>query len=307
MNRNFQSLIIIGEGRSGTTLVSNFLNSQDGCIVYSDLLKEWYLEHKRLGITSILSLLSEREKNILLTNLIAEGWKFGITVFDDIDRNSFDNSFDLLQNAFSKLDQTNSAKVIGTKMTRHYFYLDEFLANDIKIIFCQRDPRDVLLSSKNRFSDYNLFQRTIFWQESYTAANRYKKNPGFHFLRFEDLLDGKTRKSELDKLSEFLQLNIDPEPRQMFIRNGIKFVSNSSFGDVKKIFDKNAMYRWENDPTSPEVVFASKYLSEEIKNLGYRSFQVDLNQYRKTFKEYKKYSRITRLRFTLRKLFKGLF
>jgi len=299
---DFQSLIIIGEGRSGTTLLSSFLNSQEGCIVYSDLLKYWYIEHKNLGITSIISPLSEREKNVLFTNLIAEGWKFGITSFDGIGREEVNTSLDLLQLAFLSLDETNSAKIIGTKMTRHYEYLDEFLAQGIKIIFCQRDPRDVLLSSKNRFSDYNLFQRTNYWQESFEVAKRYNEDPGFHFLRFEDLLDGGTRLGEIEKLSDFLGLEINPAPRKMSIRNGISFISNSSFDDVNEIFDEAAMYRWKSNLTSQEVIFTSKYLSREIKFLDYQPYEVENQEYHRIYKDYKAYSRKDRARSLLRKI-----
>jgi hypothetical protein len=49
----FTCMLITGEMCSGTTLIANYLNSQSGCVVYSDLLKGWFNETRKLGLPDL--------------------------------------------------------------------------------------------------------------------------------------------------------------------------------------------------------------------------------------------------------------
>jgi hypothetical protein len=283
---NFTSLLITGEMRSGTTLVTNFLNSQEDCVVYADLLKVWFNEPSKLGLRSLSAPLSEREKNVLLSSLVAEGWKFGVSSFDEIERDAFDTCLGLYRLALSKLDPLGSAQVVGTKITRQYEYLQKLLDSGVKVIFCVRDPRDVLLSAKNRFSDYNLFERAISWKESISRAYLVQNHPSFYLLRFEDLLQEEMRHQEIVRLSCFLGIPLDAQVQTLVIRDGTEFVSNSSFGDVEEPFDSSALYRWKADKLSAETVFASRFLRQQILSLGYEYLQVDRTSYRRLYYDY---------------------
>lgn len=303
----FTPLLITGEMRSGTTLVANFLNSQEKCVVYADLLKSWFNEPRKLGLESLTDKLSERQRNVLLSSLIAEGWKFGISSFDDIERGSFDTSLGLYRQALSKLDPVSTAQVIGTKVTRQYEHLRELLDHGVKVIFCVRDPRDVLLSAKNRFADYNLFERADCWKDSIGYALSFQGHPDFYLLRFEDLLEEERRTQEIEQLSSHLEVPLVAEVEALVIRNGTGFVNNSSFGDVTGPFDQRALYRWKERRSTPEVAFASGFLRDEIENLGFESDQVDWSDLVALYSAYLAYSLRSALKEVLLAGYRRLF
>jgi hypothetical protein len=282
----FVHLIITGEARSGTTLVANFLNSQQNCVVYSDLLSGWFRELRKLGLKSLLTELDEREKNVLLTNMIADGWRLGVSDFDAIERTQFLTPLELIQLAFKKLDHQGDSKLVGSKITGLYGYTNELLEHNFKMIFCVRDPRDVLISAKNRFSEYNMYHRAIQWRESVMHLKENQGHPGFYCLKFENLLEPTEREGEIAKLSDYLGISLDHNPDQVAIRNGIEFLSNTSFGDVNQLFDPNALYRWRNDTSSNEVIFASKYLENELEYFNYQEYKPDRREYRKLHRLY---------------------
>ncbi len=285
---NVTCLMVTGEMRSGTTLLANYLNSQANCLVYADLLKGWFSEQRKLKLKSITSPLNDRQKNVLLSSLVAGGWQFGITRFEEIARDDFSSWIELFQQAMQALDPKQEKPIVGIKVTRNYEFLTELLAQGIKVIFCIRDPRDVLLSAKNRFSEYSLYETSLNWRNGLRLARKLEEHPNFLLLRFEDLI--LQREKESVRLADFLNAPIDPDPEQLYMRDGLAFTSNTSFGDIDNPFDSRAVNRWVDDSSSPEVLFASRFLKLEIETLNYRYENVQYGSYAPSYLGYLKYS-----------------
>ncbi len=261
-------LIVTGEMRSGTTFLANFLNSQESALVYADFLRQIFINGKQLNITSITKILTERELNIISSNLIAEFRMFGFDI--QIPRDKEYTLNDLFNKGISRIQEIDSKKscsLIGIKSTKEYFYLNELLNNDTKFIYIYRDPRDVLLSAKNRFSNYSLFEYADEWTKGIDLAMNYKNHKNFFLLKYEDLI--KRDSNVIKSMEDFLGIDLNMNISKLRLRNGNDYIDNSSFGDVSKVFDTEALERWKNYSTSDEVIYTSLYLNDYIKLLNY--------------------------------------
>lgn len=303
---SFTSLLVTGEMRSGTTLVANFLNSQSGCTVYADLLKGWFGEPGRLALSGLSAELSQRQKNVLLSSLVAAGWQFGISAFEQIKSENFSNWYDLFETSLRCLDPDRKSSVIGVKITQQYEMLDELMTLGTKVVFCVRDPRDVAVSAKNRFSNYNLNDTVLSWRNSLQQMQGYIKNPNFYFLQFETLFEKGSREKTVGQLADFLGVPLEPDTKTLKIRNGVDFVSNTSFGDVKEVFDKKALFRWKRDLTSEEVIFISGFLKKELVGLDYEIPDYSQKDYAELLRKFRSYRLKVRVRDSLLNIYRNL-
>jgi hypothetical protein len=133
LNISFVPVFITGEMRSGTTFVANYLNSQPDCLVYADFLRSLFIEARHLPVENVNAVLTERQKNILVSNLVAEGYRIGVSAFQNIQRDEFTTWFELYLIALKHLDQQQEHTVVGTKATREYDQLPALL--DLGISF----------------------------------------------------------------------------------------------------------------------------------------------------------------------------
>jgi hypothetical protein len=295
-----QGIFITGERRSGTTLVANFLNAQPNMVIYSDLLKSLFSQAKAMQLRDPAARLDERKRNVLVSNLVAEGLETSVPVFADIPRDSVHTWFDLYDAALRALDPTSP--FVGTKVTAEYEMLDGLLAHGVKVIFMVRDPRDVMLSSKNRFAGYEALNFATAWRAAVRASDVLVSRPGFVRMRFEDLL-GEDREKNLRALGDFLgtelDLSLDPVHRK-----GTRFRDNSSFGDVREGFDSRARYRWKTDVDAPEVAIAQAVVGKEMAALGYEIPDLPGARLAPMKAAYLRYSAANRLRSGLRSLYR---
>jgi hypothetical protein len=283
-------IIVTGEMRSGTTFLANFLNSQEKALVYADFLRQIFINGKQLNINSISKILTERELNVISSNLIAEFRMFGFDIQIPRDREySLFDLFNIGLNKIQEIDAKKSCSVIGIKSTKEYFYLNELLNNDTKIIYIYRDPRDVLLSAKNRFSNYSLFEYADEWTKGIDLAMQFKNHKNFLLVKYEDLI--KRNSTLIKSMEDFLNIEIKMDVSKLRLRNGNDYIDNSSFGDVSKVFDTEALDRWKKNNNSDEVMYTYLYLNDYIKLLNYEEntknySQNELKLIRKARKKY---------------------
>lgn len=262
-------VLITGEMRSGTTFLANFINSQEECVVYADFLRSIFANAEALNIENLDQPLTDRERNVLLSSLIAEYKSFGLPI-DRPDNNTIPTVaalFDWGLNTLTKIEKMDNPKVVGVKQTRQRKYFKQLLDNGFKIIYIYRDPRDVFISAKNRFSWYKLFSFSDSWKESVDNALNLNSHKNCCVIKYEDLIH--KNPETISQLEDFLGIKINLELKQLSIRNGIAYNDNSSFGDVKKLFDTSALYRWKSKKQTDEVLFANMFLSNYLKRLNY--------------------------------------
>lgn len=264
----YQKVIVSGEMRSGTTFVSNFLNSQNDAVCYSDFIRRPLITAIKLGLKNFDSTLGQKHKNIIYSEFRAECDLFNVPLYNQFTREDFNsiNEFYLL--AFKALNRYSESenKLVGIKMTSYQEYIFKFLDSGFKIIYLIRDPRDVLISSQNRFANFNIFSFLQNWKKSYSFLNNYFNNRSLLVIKYEDFI---SRKPEVIKsISEFCNISLDTSLSSLKLRDGIDYKENSSFGDINKTFDTSGINRWKRE-INKDVLIANEYLKKELKQLNY--------------------------------------
>ncbi len=266
-----KKILVTGYMRSGTTLLANFLNCQEECLVYRDFLRSIFITSRHLRITSFLSELTDRQKNVLLSELKAEAGLLGSKMMDDIGKD-FSNLKELYDRAIYAIKGNNDIEIVGSKVTVVGDWLLKTIEEtDINVIYIYRDIRDVLLSAKNRFAKYNLMKIMIDLQKDLECALNIKSEK-LLLIKYEDLVldtDSVTK-----QLSDFLGVNISKSISVAKDRE-TDWVDNSAFHDLDRVFDAKACYRWKKDQKSREVKYCEILMARFTERLGYNRMSTD--------------------------------
>ena len=165
---------------------------------------------------------------------------------------------------------SHGATIACDQTPRNLYYLGEILElfGTARAVIMVRDPRDVLLSQKNRWkrrqlsavdrrttrrnavrawSGYNPTTISLLWRSGARLAERFAQDPRVVVVRFEDLLEdpeGQTR-----RICSGLDLEFDPAMLDV-PRVGSSHQADQP--DVRGI-DRNASGRWKSGLTPTEV------------------------------------------------------
>lgn len=259
-------LLVTGLGRSGTTLVSNLLNAQSEAVVYSDFLTAIYRVSRPMGVTSFLDPITHRQRNVLLAELNREFADASLPLPMPEDE-AATTLLDIYEHALVALSESvaEDIKLVGSKVSGVKYWLPTVLEEtDVKVVYVHRDPRDILLSRKNRFPAYRLLDALLHIQEASDIV-RGICDPKLHTLRFEDLV--RAPETTLGELSGFL--GVDITRFTTTYRNGHTWDHNSSFQDLEGFVDERAVERWRSVPEAPEVRFTEVLQRSLLDDLGY--------------------------------------
>lgn len=259
MSQN-EYFLITGQKRSGTTLLANFLNGQQGYLCIADYLRTVI----RKGLeTPTTSMEVNRIRSALQPEILRD-FAFDISQVGL----KGENRSDLYKYILSEISSRTGrdASILGVKVTCLEPLIQELIESNIKTIYMYRDPRDVVLSKKNRFENFNLARAVVEWKTSIKDAFRHEDNDRFLKLRFEDLILNPEKR--LGIVSTFLGKNIDASANPEYRATGAELY-NSSFGDVQSSFSKKALNRWKEEQDSFDNKFVSTICSSQMRALGY--------------------------------------
>lgn len=239
-------LLISGEMRSGTTMIANFLNCQKNITVYRDFLHIERLA-KAIGMFSLSTPLSIKQKTQLIYRFnYIDSATLGIIV--PINPEDFSNIGEFY-NAVLKYVGDKNDQCVGHKSTRVYQIVPELLRynEELKVIYMIRDPRDVIISASKKFAGENVYDHIKKWKKGVDLLDGLMKNyqERIHLIRFEDLLVN--TESELGRLAKFLHIHELAIPKNL-CDYGENWIDNSSYGDLKQLFDPRAVNRWKDKP-----------------------------------------------------------
>jgi len=264
MEQATTKLLITGEGRSGTTLVANFLGSQERMTILTDFLHISRLQRSYCKNSITDDILTHRKSALIdefnEISLIRLGIKSNVK---PTDFNSLVEFYRYILDEFARPEDT----VIGHKTNFAIDVIHEWLelVPELKVLFVIRDPRDMVSSAIKKFPFYNWKrypnQRTIFefiegWSYSYRRIlelNEVLKNSlNILVIHYEDLLL-KTDET-LRRIGNFLgsEKIVIPDKLQF---HGKKWKDNSSYGDniknmgfgegiLTKVLDPTPIGKW---------------------------------------------------------------
>ncbi|MBU1653179.1 sulfotransferase [bacterium] len=247
MKRTFMlKLLITGERRSGTTLLANFLNSQNHITIYRDFLHIERLQ-KNMGCVGFLQPLPLPTRQKLIQSFYE--WTSMLEIRLELDAYQFSNLSEFYTTTLRKIAKPDD-KIIGHKTTMAERILGDLLnaLPDLKVIYILRDPRDLVNSALHRFADEEatLFDYIEAWQNSLDTILRLTCQPQIEpqllIIRYEDFI--LNTGCSLTEISRFLGGHdiIIPDSMQDF---GKRWTGNSSFGELNGPFDPSPVGRWK--------------------------------------------------------------
>lgn len=238
---------ITGQMRSGTTLISNFLNSNRKISVYRDFIHIQRLKES-VDVDSLEEDLEEEQQkeakerhNGLAEKLPTEDRRFFIQEW------TYKNLADYYDSYLEELGRENE-HVVGHKTTQAWDVMGELLSlfPDLKIIYMVRDPRDVAVSSARKWPHGGRGQTDTvcrWWKAGLQKARRCRQREEHRvlLLKFEDLLTNTDK--AMDELTAFLETDVSI-PKQM-TEYGQVWRGNSSFENREQLLDPSSVGRWK--------------------------------------------------------------
>lgn len=212
-------IFIVGNSRSGTTMMLRIFNKHPQLMVLNELHffeQLWAPEDKGKSITEeqailLASKLILTERNGYMTQ-DQDYSKFNSEATEFI-KNHLTNEItaEAVFNAFTKYEVAlNRKSIVCEKTPQNVFYLKEIfeIYPNAKVINMVRDPRAILLSQKNKWNrrklggtymtrketwrlriNYHPVTLSKLWNAALNAANQFAKDTRVISVRFEDLLE----------------------------------------------------------------------------------------------------------------------
>lgn len=207
------ALFVVGSSRSGTTLMGRMLGQLPGVFTFQELHffeGLWSGDPARLDAaraTRLLALLLQRQHGGLFHPGDGSDWRAPAEALAATLRQP-DAMACYRAFLFSEA-ATHGAQMPCEQTPRNVFWIDEILARlpDARVIVMVRDPRDVLLSQKNRWRrrelgagaiprreaarawlNYHPLVTARLWQAALDAGQRAAADPRVRLVRFEELV-----------------------------------------------------------------------------------------------------------------------
>ena len=291
-------IFVVGNSRSGTTMLGRIFGSHSQVYMFEEL---HFFEHL-IDAATVLErpIWSENECIQLLERLIttAHGGFFRKVVPG---KYSSDAECILAQSpskdpasiyaTFLKYETCRNGKTIPCEQTpRYLFYASEILEAypSAKIVNIVRDPRDVLLSQKNKWRirflgtksiplreafrawvNYHPYTISLLWLGALRKAQQMESHPRFISIRFEDLLAQPEITTR--KLCEFAELPFEPEMLNVPQIGSSIGQDNPS----RKGIDSERVGGWRKGGLTPtEISICQRVAENQMKRMGYEIAEI---------------------------------
>jgi hypothetical protein len=286
-------IFIVGNSRSGTTMLGRVLGKHSRVHTFGEL---HFFEHQVDAATVCARSSWPLEKRFTLVERLLTTSRDGFFAKvvpgkyqDEAERVLADVEGDDPVSAYKSFlhyESRRNGKSIPCEQTpRYLFFVKEILdffpgACVINIV---RDPRDVLLSQKNKwrrrflgaknipFSEalrawvnYHPYTISRLWVAAVRTANRFEGNPRFVSIRFEDLLQ--QPEASVQSLCSFVGITFEPDMLK------VPQVGSSAGMDKpeQKGIDRSRSGSWRNGGlTDVELAICQHVAAKELSSLGY--------------------------------------
>ena len=273
-------VFIVGNSRSGTTMLSRVFGNHPETHSFNELHFFGHLDGKQLSNTDLAKELMDIERSNFLKKVSKDKhWQ----EIEKILTNSV-NQVEVFQQFLTYETLKNNAFVAVCQTPTNIYYLDKILEsfNNVKIINMVRDPRDVLLSQKNKWkrkflgaNEIPFFEmlRAFFNYHPYTISKMWNtavkrgllKHEKVQTIKFEDLLQHPEK--TIRDLCKFIGLSFNS--RMLQVAN---IGSSSKQDQSAETIDSSKVFNWKMGGLSKsEIIISEKVNKEIINQLGYEN------------------------------------
>jgi len=298
----FPAIFIVGSSRSGTSLMARILGTHpriytfqhelhffEEIVVGKDLFKKISLDEAKKIYANLLAIVHEGYfSKPSFKFYLSEAEKYIKDINDDL------TPANIYKNFLYFWAQKNNKFMPCEQTPKNIYYLEEIfdIFPQVKIINMMRDPRDVLLSQKNRwrlrfigyknypfyevirsFVNYNPIIISKLWRSSVMRYEQFKNDSRVINVKFEDLI--LNFDAVMERICNFLEISMDFDVTEIP-------VIGSSFGDsVKKTgLIKDMVFRWKKGGlSSAEIYFCQKINGILMESYGYKLYPVSPSYY----------------------------
>ena len=287
-------IFVVGNSRSGTTLMGRILGNHDNVFTFNEL----HFFEQMWSRGDRVSLLSRSECLNTLSRLIcaqrdgyfAQCSKRYSSYLDEAGAIAGTAQTEIAPlealRMFMTYEAARNGKSIPCEQTpRNVFYLKEILEffPGARIVNMVRDPRDVLLSQKRRWKrpflsgqkvprsqairywvNYHPITISKLWNSSVKAADSHAGDERVYTLRFEDLLDNPA--CHVERLCDFIGIRYDESMLQV-----PQIGSSSSYDDPEtKGIDSEKTGFWRGGGlNSSELYISERITAAYMSKHGY--------------------------------------
>ena len=288
-------IFVVGPPRSGTTLTAKILGNHSRIFMPGEthFFEDIYAQGKVLG-----DIREEKSRDKIIERLMSIYHRYD----EEKDQQRVDAVFSNEENLMKFRESCTSYKNLfstfmgiqlkevgkkrwGNNTPRDVFYINEINSffPDAKIIVSIRDPRDFLISYKERWQTaseghmprikmlYHPIVTAILWKASVRRilrSSRTFENKAIHVIKYEQLVTN--TESVVSELCEFIDESFEPEMLDIEANN------SSIVGNEKGIFT-SSIGRWKGGLGEEEVFIMQKIAGREMNALGYEVEKVSIN------------------------------
>lgn len=290
-----KKIFIVGNSRSGTTMLGRVLGSHSAIHTFDEL---HFFEHQVDSLTVRTRPVWPRELRLQLAERLLTSERDFRHFFASVTKGEYaDDAATIVDSAkhedpisayesFLEFETNRNKKITPCEQTpRYLFYVQEILDvfPDAVFINLIRDPRDVLLSQKNKWrrrsidnnrtpffealrswANYHPYIITRLWISSIRTAQRYTADNRFISIKFEDLLANP--EANIRQICSKVGIEFEPQMLQV---SQIGSSTEIDKPDVKGI-DKTRVGGWQRGGlTQLELAVCQKIAKAEMFTLGY--------------------------------------
>lgn len=291
---NDKIIFIVGSSRSGTTMLGRVFGKSSQVHTFGEL--HFFEQMINDRIVSQRNCWDDIKLVSMLERLITSA-RDGL--FSPVSRGRYSNDAKIILSLCTEKDPVSvyerflreetkkNGKCIPCEQTPRYLYASETIFSSFPeayIINLVRDPRDVLLSQKNKWRrrflgaknipireafrawvNYHPYTISKLWVSSVQTAQSLEKHPRFFSLQFESLLNNP--EGEIRRLCDFVGLAYEPNMLEV-----PQVGSSAGADDHSKIgIDHSKASGWSKGGLSKvELYLCQRVTAQEMKRLGYK-------------------------------------